>query len=121
MRRWNGFFLATGLCLSVGAFEAKAQDVTAGDPAGFGKKGISNTFGYRLKSQRGAGYLTGLYRPFDNTTESVYYNPAFSGIHGAPSPEVAARGWRFSAPGTAAYRQGEPKAPRLLGRNRRED
>ncbi|MDB5350200.1 MAG: hypothetical protein JWN86_1447 [Planctomycetota bacterium] len=100
-----------------GASASQAQDITAGDPAGWFRWGFSNTFGYGLKGARGQGYMPGLYMPIDaGNGPGVYYSPIFTSFNGAPSPEVASRGWGFSPPGSAAYRQGEPRKHRLLGR-----
>ena len=111
MRRIGGLILGCGLMVA-GATSARAQDVTFADPAGFGRAGVSNGFGYNVRTNRGVGYYTGLYRPFDNTTESVYYSPVFSSLAGAPLPQAAANGWGFSPPWSAAYHQNEDRKGR---------
>jgi hypothetical protein len=120
MRRIFGIVLAGGLGVFAGLLPAasRAQDPTAGDLVGYGPKGVSNSFGYGVRSRIGQGYYTGLYRPFDNTSESVAYNPAFNGVLGAPSPAVASRPWKFSPPWSANYRQGHAKGRGLLGRHK---
>ena len=121
MRRLSGFVLVCGLSLG-GASAARAQDITALDPVGFGKIGVSNGMGYSVNTDRGKGYYTGLYRSFDNTTESVYYSPIFSSLNGTPLPKAAANGWGISPPWSAAYRGQEPahkiKGFGFLRRNR---
>ncbi len=118
MRRIFGIVLAGGLGVFAGLLPATApaQDPTAGDPVGYGPPGVSNGFGYGVRSRLGQGYYTGLYRSFDNTSESVAYNPAFSAALGAPSPATRSRPWRWSPPWSANYRQGQPRGRGLLGR-----
>jgi hypothetical protein len=123
VRRICGIVLVCGFMLG-GVTACRAQDITAGDPVGFGRWGFSNTLAYGLKGARGQGYMPGLYMPLDaGNGPGVYYSPVFSSLIGAPSAEVASRGWKLSPPGSASYRQGEPKKHRLLGRlhHRHED
>lgn len=118
MRRRYGLLLGCGLALC-GLDAARAQDVTAGDPVGFGPKGVSNTLGYRIRRMGRVGYMPGLYMPIDrNDGPEVYSNPAFSGVNGAPREDVAKRGWGFAPPWSSAVRSGEPKVRRagLFGR-----
>ncbi len=122
MRRWSRILLLYGLVhAGVGAVTAQAQDVTGADPVGFGRAGVSNGMGYGVKTDRGVGYYTGLYRSFDNTTESVYYSPIFSSLNGTPLPQAEAAGWGFSPPWSERYRQVAAKQPHkfsLFRRNR---
>lgn len=115
MRRLGGIILGCGLFLAGGATTTRAQDVTAADPVGFGRAGVSNSLGYGVTTDFGRGYYTGLYRSFDNTTESVYYSPIFSSLNGTPSPKAEANGWGFSPPWAASYRQGGAKKSKGLG------
>ncbi len=117
MRRRYGLLLGCGLAL-FGLDAASAQDVTAGDPVGFGPKGISNTLGYRMRRGGRAGFLPSLYMPIDRADgPEVYYNPAFDGLNGTPRPDAKLRGWGFSPPWSSSYRQGAShKHAGLFGR-----
>jgi hypothetical protein len=118
MRRWSRILLMYGL-VHAGSAAVNAQDVTGGDPAGFGPAGVSNGLGYNVKTDHGVGYYTGLYRSFDNTTESLYYSPVFSAMNGAPLPKAEAAGWGFSPPWSERYRQVAAKQPHKFGLFRR--
>lgn len=96
MRRIFGMALACGVVFC-GASASRAQDVTGGDPVGFGKKGISNAFGYGVKGLGKRGMMPDLYMPVDRADgPSVYFNEAFSPLNGAPLPSVSPRGWRIA-------------------------
>ncbi len=120
MRRIRVLIAACGLALAASS-ASQAQDVLAGDVAGFGPAGISNGFGYRMRQlgMRG-GYWTPLYYPLDaGNGPGVYYLPTFSSINGTPTPAAAERGWSYSPPWSKAYRQGEPRqALGLFGRRK---
>ena len=135
MRWFQGLILACGL---VAAFSSSssAQDLLIGDVAGFGPYGVSNGLGYgfagtptpnRFGERMGnlaermnrlgmhGGYWTPLYYPPDSSTgPTAYYSTAWSGLNGIPRPDVATRGWGYSPPWSANYRQGEPRKHKLL-------
>lgn len=140
MRWFHGLIFACGL-VAAAAGSSKAQGVLAGDVAGFGPLGLSNGKGYavrrpppnrfgphmgrlaeRMNKLGMQGYWTPLYyASFSSTGPTAYYDAQWSGINGAPSPEVASRGYGYSPPWSAAYRQGEPRKHKLFSHLHHKD
>lgn len=135
MRWFHGMMLACGL-VAASSMQSGAQDLMIGDVAGYGPYGISNGFGYgarrpppppgrsgthrgNLAARMNALGMHGYYTPLDDpvgssTGPSSYYAAPWSGINGAPSPDVASRGFGYSPPWSAAYRRGEPRKHKLF-------
>ena len=123
--RWVGICVVTSGLMLIAPSSSHAQGWAIGDVAGFGRWGVSNGFGYSVNGSPNQGYYTGLgsnlYAPGG---PSMYYGPEWNGLNGYPRPDVATRGWGYSPPWSASYRQGEPKKHRLLSRlhhRRREE
>lgn len=134
--------LAVGLIVAVSG-STRAQGPLIGDVAGFGPWGVSNGKGYGLpyappspnrfgpRMDRLAqkmvdlgmhGYYTPLTNPVDfGNGPSPYYQSVWSGLNGVPRPDVAERGWGYSPPWSANYRQGEPRKLAGLFHRRKRD
>jgi hypothetical protein len=78
---------------------------------------------YGLGFSRSGGALTSpLYHPVSASTEpNLYYDPVFNAMPGAPSPEVASRGWGYSPPWSKAYRGGETRKHKLFSHLHHKD
>ncbi len=142
MRWFRGLIFACGL-VAASSMSSSAQDLLIGDVAGYGPYGVSNGKGYavrrptlepgrfstgmgklaeRMNRLGMQGYWTPLDYPPDSTTgPTAYYSPAWSAINGAPAAEVASRGYGYSPPWSAAYRQGEPRKHKLFSHLHHKD
>ena len=142
MRWFQGLIVACGL-VAASSTSSGAQDLLIGDVAGYGPYGVSNGKGYavrrppappgrigahmgnlaeRMRRLGMQGYWTPLdYSPDSTTGPTAYYSPAWSAINGTPPPDVASRGFGYSPPWSAAYRQGEPKKHKLFSHLHHKD